>query len=283
MRRAGINTTGYKRYCGDVEIPFPKATMRKVACVTRNVHPIEGYQAICSIEDDLVYAIVSDEYKLVQHQEVLDVVSQICLEHPEWGKPERTVWLSPNGARKKASWRFPEVEFEIKPGDVVNPTIEVFSSFDTTLAQHLTLGGFRLVCTNGMIIGKMLAEYKRKHTATLDLGIAASTIASGMTSYSNMVGLWQKYAERLATKSEYTLFEELPFHGPEKERILSEIHKQGTVIKWDIENGKKVRAAEINGWDLLNIYTYEATHNVQDITRQVKILEGISKGFGQKG
>ena len=28
--------------------------------------------------------------------------------------------------------------------------------------------------------------------------------------------------------------------------------------------------------------TYEATHNVQDITRQVKILEGISKGFAQK-
>jgi len=282
MRRSGINTTGYRRYDGlNSEIPFPKAVMRNIACVTRNVSPIEGYKAICDPAQDLVYAIVSDEYKLVQHQEVLNVIDQICLDHPEWGDPTRSVYLSPNGARKKAVWRFPDIQFEIRPGDVVNPTIEAFSSFDTSLAQHITLGGFRLVCSNGAVIGKMLAEYKRKHTSTLDLNIAGMTIDLGMQSYSKVAQLWQSYAARMALQSEYTLFEELPFHKNEKENILAGMQKVGTILKWDIEEGKKVRKAEINSWEMYNLLTYEATHTVQDLARQARIFEGISKGFKQ--
>ena len=284
MLRAGINTSGYAVYHGmDTIVPFPTASLRHIGCMVRNIRPIEGLKSICNIEQDLSYCIVTDEYKLIQHQEVLDVVAQICAMHPEWGTPERTVWLSPNGGRTKATWRFPEIEFEIRPGDCINPTIETFSSFDTTLAQYFTLGGFRLVCSNGMVIGKMLAEYRRKHTQGLNLDIAAAQISKGMDIYSNQVGLWKKYAERLATKAEYTLLEELPFHGSEKERILSEMHKNGTVIKWDIESGKKVREVEINSWEMYNILTHEATHNIQDIARQSRILEGVSKGFGQKG
>lgn len=282
MNRAGVNTKGYKEYKGDVEIEFPTAVLRQVACVTRNVHPIEGYKAICDPVNNLVYAIVSDEYKLVQHQEVLDSVQEIVKAHPEWGTPERTVWLSPNGARKKAVWRFPEIEFEIKTGDIVNPTIVAFSSFDTTLAQTITLGGFRLVCSNGMVIGKILAEYKRKHTATLDLGVATKTIDLGMTSYSKVADLWTSYTKRLALKHEYTLFEELPFHKTEKERILEGMRKIGTVKEWDIENGKKKRDAEINAWDMMNLMTEEATHRVEDVTRRTKIMDGISRGFAQK-
>jgi hypothetical protein len=223
--------------------------------------------------------VVSDEYKLVQHQEVINSVEYIIAQHPEWGVPTRTVYLSANGARKKVVWVFTDILYEIREGDSVHPTIEAFSSFDTTIAQYLTLGAFRLLCSNGLIIGKILAEYKRKHTSSLDLKVAANTISKGMTQYSNMVGLWSSYADRMALPTEFTLFEELPFHKTEKDRILSNMYKEGTVLQWDVVDGHKVRKAEINAWSMFNLMTYEATHNVNDIARQTRIFEGISKGF----
>lgn len=282
MRRA-MNTSGYTKYEGtDIEIPFPTVILRDIGTVTRNIKPIEGYKAVCDPVNNVVYAIVSNGYKLVQHQEALDVVDNICKMHPEWGAYERTVYLSQNGARKKATYRFPEIEFEITKEDVVNPTIEIFSSFDTTLAQVITLGGYRLVCSNGMIVGKILAEYKRKHMTGLNLDIAAETINIGMENYSNVAELWKKYTDRIAHKAEYTLFEELPFHKNEKERILTEMHKQGRVIEWDInEEGEKVRNAEINAWNMLNILTKEATHNITDMARQTTILTKVQQGFGK--
>jgi|GEM_PF-6601421 len=278
MRRS-INTRGMLKFTGDDQVPFPRVALRKIANVVRNVKPIPGYRSICDIDNDNVFAIVSEDYKLIQHQEVIDAVELMIAPMVEYGKPERTIWLSPDGARKKAVWKFSEVPIEIRPNDFVSMTVEAYSSFDTSLAQVITVGGFRQICSNGMMVGKMLADYKRKHVASLDLDAARQTIAVGMQNYSKIANLWKSYTERLASKSEYTLFEELPFHKEEKERIFTEIKRIGAVKQWEVKDGVKVRDVAINAWDIYNVMTAEATHNVTDVARQVRILDGIANGF----
>lgn len=261
------------------EAVFPNTTLRHIGHLVRNVRPIEGYRAVVDLDTDRTFAIVSAGYKLIQHQEVVNQIDTLVGSMPEWGAPNRELWLSNYGARLKVRYTFPEIDFEIKPGDVVHPTIETLASFDTTLAQKMLVGGFRLVCSNGMVVGKTLASYKRKHTVGLNLDQARSIMQDGMARYSEAAELWKAYTNRLATPKEVFAYEtSLPFHTIEKAAIEMELRKQGRVLQWD-DDDKTKRQVEINAWDLYNILTAEATHRVQDVTRSHQILEGVPGVF----
>jgi hypothetical protein len=256
-------------------IPFPEVKARPLFQGLRTHKRVEGYNAIVNASDDRVFSIVSEGYKLVDHREVLSKINDICVSMPEYGEPMREVWFSNYGGRMKTRWTFKDVDFEITPGDFVHPTLESFSSYDTTLAQKFMVGGFRVVCTNGMTVGKILSQYKRKHTASLDLDIARNLIKNGLINYSEAVGLWKNLANRKATLKEVCAFEELNFNASERIEVENEIKKIGNVVKWDVEE----KEIDINAWDLMNIYTAEIEHRVPDITRRDKILEGLAKTF----
>jgi integrase len=49
---------------------------------------------------------------------------------------------------------FPDITVEISSGDDINPELQLFNSYDTTWPFIVILGAFRLICTNGLVIGK---------------------------------------------------------------------------------------------------------------------------------
>jgi hypothetical protein len=265
------------------EIEFPNADLRRVGHLVRNVRPIPGYRAVVDKNTDRTFAIVKDGYQLVRHEDAITQLDEIVREHPEWGEPVREIWMSNHGGRMKTRWTFPEVEFEIgktsdgKP-DTVNPTIETFCSLDTSLARALFLGGFRLICTNGMKVGKTLAEYKHKHTASLDLDYARSIISQGMADYSKATGMWLSFKQRNAFMKEVNAFEVIGFNKEERESVEVSIKRKAQkLIAWD--NDPDERKVEINAWDLYNIFTDEASHRISDITRQQKVFVNIANAF----
>jgi len=265
------------------EIIFPDAALRKIGHVVRNVVPIPGYQAVVDRSTNYTYAIVKDGYKLLRHEEVINALDTLCEEFPEYGVPTKEIWLSNFGGRMRTRYTFKGIDLEIgklRDGspDTVHPTLETMCSYDTSLAQLTEIGGYRLICTNGMRIGKILASYKRKHTASLDLEIAKNVLTQGMEGYAEAAGLWFSYAQRLATLDEINAFESIGFQAHEKIEVESEIKRLGNVIKWD-DNDMDECKVEINAWDLYNIYTAEATHNIKDITRQHKVQGNIAEVF----
>ena len=273
-------------YYRDAEIAnmvFPDAAKRQIGHLVRNVKPIPGYRAVVDRNTDRTFAIVKDGYQVVKHEDVIKSMDELCTDFPEYGEPMREVWLSNYGGRMKTRWTFTDVDFKIgkltsgEP-DIVNPTLETFSSYDTSLAQTTLVGGFRMVCANGMQVGKVLGKYKRKHTASLDLGRAKMVLANGMRNYSKATDLWLSYADRDAFLSEVNCFEEIGFNKDEKFSIESKIRQQGNVIYWDDED-KNNRNVEINSWELMNILTEEASHRITDVTRQAKVTEKIAGAF----
>ena len=57
----------------------------------------------------------------------------------------------------------PDVKIEISKGDMMNPEIIIKNSYDGTSQVHILSGAFRLVCSNGMIIGTTIDKYNYKH------------------------------------------------------------------------------------------------------------------------
>jgi len=263
---------------------FPNTGIRGVAQMipSRDSVPklvtIPNSRVIVNRDNDHPFAVVTDGYQMVTHQEVIQKADEIVRECPEWGTPTREAWMSNYGGRLRYRHTFNEIDFEIRPGDVVHPTLETFASYDTSLAQREVLGGFRVVCVNGATVGKLLAEYKRKHTASLDLEAAKRIIVEGMRNYSIVTDLWKSLANRAAFLEEVNAFEGIGFNKNERIAIEREIREQGTVKQWD-DQDKEKRQVDINAWDLYNIYTAEATHRVPDLTRQARITTGIANTF----
>ena len=275
-------------YYRDKEIDdmvFPDTAKRRIGHLVRNIKAIPDYRAIVDRNTDRTFAIVKDGYQVVRHEDIIAQMDELCTDFPEYGKPVREVWLSNHGGRMKTRWTFHDVDFEIgklangEP-DTVHPTMETLASYDTSLAQIMLMGGFRVICSNGMVVGKILGKYKRKHTANLDLARAKMVLANGMANYSEATDLWLSYTDRNAFLSEVNCYEEIGFNKDERMSIEASIKAQGNIIKWDDEE-KDNRDVEINAWELLNIFTQEASHRVSDITRQSKIQDKIAKTFQQ--
>ena len=54
------------------------------------------------------------------------------------------------------------IVLEISKGDMMNPEIIIKNSYDGTSQVHILSGAFRLVCSNGMIIGTTIDKYNTK-------------------------------------------------------------------------------------------------------------------------
>lgn len=62
--------------------------------------------------------------------------------------------------------RFQHESLKLKVGGDSLPEVILFNSHDGTTAARLSLGLFRLVCSNGMVVGKSFEEYRVSHRAS---------------------------------------------------------------------------------------------------------------------
>ena len=278
-----MKPSAYYRDADISDIEFPDIGEREVCQGKRNMILIPNHKAIVDKNTNYCYAIVKDGYKIIQHKEVIERIDDICTQFPEYGTPVREIWMSNYGGRMKTRWTFKGIDFAIGKladgtPDTVHPTLETFSSCDTSLAQWTTVGGWRKICSNGLTVGKTLGSYKRKHTLNLDLDKAKRVLVNGMENYSKAQNLWLSYTERDAFMKEVNAYESIGFQKLEKLSIEREIKRKGKIIKWENEKPED-RIVEINAWELLNIYTAEASHRITDVTRQQKVQDNIAKTF----
>ncbi len=125
--------------------------------------------------------VVSNSYALVQHE----TVGKLCLDGMgkagiEVADLKCEVGLSDFGEWMNLRVYFPRM-FNFIPGDgyPLKLRIEAFNSVDGTSRLKVLLGWFRLVCSNGLVIGKSVVEIKDIHDENLDLTCIADVIRSG--------------------------------------------------------------------------------------------------------
>ena len=120
-----------------------------------------GYKFIVRTDTNAVLGCVTDEYRMVTNQQVLDAALPILESHNaelkeaiSFGDGERTTW----------KWIIPDVQVKVKEGDYVTPEIIIRNSYDSSLQVHVLAGAFRLVCSNGLVIGTVISKHNHKHS-----------------------------------------------------------------------------------------------------------------------
>ena len=96
-------------------------------------------------------------------------------------KVKADLTISEYGERMGIHIVLPE-SFQIDPGDGQNLALRIgcFNSVDGSRRFRVVIGWFRFICSNGMIVGSALNDYKRRHNMTLHIDDIADVIDQGL-------------------------------------------------------------------------------------------------------
>ena len=141
---------------------FPVIEVPAVGIPTTDGKEIDdtGYKFIVREDTGKVLSCMTNDYRLVNNQEIISAAEPILKQHNaqlkeavSFGDGQQTTWR----------WIIPDVKIEISKGDLISPEIIIKNSYDGSLQVHILSGAFRLVCSNGMIIGNIIEKYNYKH------------------------------------------------------------------------------------------------------------------------
>jgi hypothetical protein len=265
------------------DIPFPNPSREPLWSGRKkdDLFRIDGWSitdTITNPQEPVVFAkCVSDIYGLRFHEEVIYAVLETVGEVPEFGTPEYDIVLPKiaEGGKMRMKVRFPEVDYQIREGDVVNPEISVFNSYDLGWKLRGLFGAYRLICSNGLVIGETWAQFAKRHLDSLLVSELVESVRGGMVQFSVQTEQWRKWAELQINENAYAnLWEELPFSEKEQEKI-KELPEEGTRMLLP----DALRQGELTLWNFNSVVTQFVTHEIESDLRRADVESQVADAF----
>ncbi|MBT6047990.1 MAG: DUF932 domain-containing protein [Candidatus Scalindua sp.] len=163
-------------------------------------------------------------------------------------------------ARSQFSFDFPLSEIAIAKGDDLHPRLTLINSYDGTKRVGFKYGAFRLVCSNGMMIGDAKTETYMHIGARTELDDIGNIIERAVGNMQEMLG--EKF-------------------GPLLEQNL-EMHKISKLIEMFPKVHRGPMYAQIqsqNAWDVYNAVTFMTTHMMDSNKESTHKLESDAYRF----
>ena len=120
-----------------------------------------NYKLIVRKDTNKILSCMTNDYKLVKNETIMNYADPVIKKNN--GKLKEVRLLN-DGAKTMMRWTFPDQTVKIGHNDEINPEIIIKNSYDGTIGVNIMAGAFRLVCSNGMVIGVVLDDYKNKHS-----------------------------------------------------------------------------------------------------------------------
>lgn len=121
--------------------------------------------------DYIPIGVVSKEYTLIPHSEVLKVATDTFKNTGiNLSKIQTKIEITEYGERMALSLFLPD-EYSFDPGDgnKLALRLECFNSVEGSTRFRALMGWFRFVCSNGLIVGVTQSDFKRRHTGDIPL------------------------------------------------------------------------------------------------------------------
>jgi len=223
---------------------------------------INNLKALVNPENDSVFSVVTDDYDLITHQDALNNIEEVINNKVEFGAYSKDVVFYPDSdnpdAAIKATYTFKDVDFKIGGGEIIHPTITVFNSYNKKFAYKVLFGAFRLVCSNGLVIGEKFVAYRKEHHQNYDIQAVANILDSNMDKMADQINLWDKWLDRKVIEGDIKLIDKIGFNKTQKEELYFEKEVSTNHTMEDITNGIS------NYWIFFNLIMQYITHKVNN-------------------
>lgn len=208
---------------------------------------VENKKGIVNNSTKEVIGIVGKNYKVVNNRTILNHFGEIADGLKlKWELADG--WLIRRGAKTIMRIDFPDLEMAVRKGDIVKFNATLTNGFDGFSSARLEMGFFRLVCTNGAMIGTKDYIMGYKHVGNVN-----EKIIEGFRTYLNdAVKKGRGFITDLSKKNFLEpadvkiLFDESDWIGDKQ--------KENLKLEW------KKQEAPLNAWLVFNVYTYVITH-----------------------
>lgn len=237
---------------------FP--THREALLVDLNGDEVDtGFDSILRTDGDPEsLAVVSRKYRQIPHTEVLDYFDRVTE-----GMGEREVvshQFPLNGARFYAKIRLPEQKFEFRAGgrtETLDLMITLRNSYDATTALRLDFGAYRLVCTNGLMIGSSFFRHRQIHLTEIDYGKLRDQFQGQAENFAEKVSpIFESMGETEVTES---FLQDLEKRLKKAEVAQRHISRAFTLYRNPSREEDRPRTL----WSLYNAFTDHTTHAVE--------------------
>ena len=144
------------------DIKFPVIEIPAIGQLPKGFKDREhtGYKFIMREDTGQILSCMTTDYKLVTNKTILSYAEPIIKKN---GGVIKETKLLNGGCKSVMSWKFPNEKINIGKDDDLTPEIIIKNSYDGSVGLNILAGAFRLVCSNGMIVGNITAKYTNKH------------------------------------------------------------------------------------------------------------------------
>jgi hypothetical protein len=221
-------------------IGLQKATGDEVQLGTGNT----GYKFIVRDDTGAILSCMTDEYRLVDNTTIYETAKPIM---KDIGAVLNEIQTFSGGAKTSWRWTLKDVKVDLGDGDMLNPEITIKNSYNGQWGLHILAGAFRLVCSNGMIIGVVISRKNYKHSI---YNVSLDDIAPSIND------------TVLATQGIFNT--ELPIlkETQVKEEHIVELIKMIPSTHMEAFTQYLMAHKPTNYWELLNAATWIATHSM---------------------
>jgi hypothetical protein len=145
-------------------------------------------------EEPTPVATVSKGYGLIQHRDVLaSVFRALRKTQINISEIDSTILMSEYGERLQWSCDIPNMDFDPGDGFPLVLRVNCLNSVDMSTALEITLGWYRLVCSNGMMFGLSDSHLRRRHVPSLDPDDIATHLAVQLQCVPKEKSLYQQW------------------------------------------------------------------------------------------
>lgn len=215
--------------------------------------PDRGLQAVVRKDTDTVLAVHGQRYSLIENTDVYDRVDAAIRESEALDTNGMQVVdsVAYEGGRSIRSYIFPEHKISIGRGrrDVTNLRLNVINSYDGSTNLRINMGGYRIVCANGMVVGSDVSNYVARHTSGFRVDEVKHRVAASVENFVTMGEQWRKWSKE-------------PCSDEKAIALISEFARGSIAMNtklFDIwQNESKTLGKTM--WAFFNALTYWSTH-----------------------
>ena len=203
-----------------------------------------GYKFIVREDTGKILSCMTDNYKLVKNETIVKYAQPIIKKN---GGEIKEVNLLNDGAKVHMSWHFPKQVVNIGKNDDLTPEIVINNSYNGTVGVNIIAGAFRLICTNGLVIGIVAKKYTNKHIkSNVSLDDLEGVIEETMNN------------TKVIFKEEFPILQGTNF----KDKHLVEFIKLFPLQANEMVTQSLIANRPKSFWDLFNVGTNVLTHHM---------------------
>jgi hypothetical protein len=225
----------------------------------------ENHKAIVDLKTGRLYSIVSKEYRVIRHEEAVKEVEAAIRHTNGLGPYEVKTDFYNDGGRMRRTYRFVGVAHEIRPSDFVNPELRLLNSYDLAWPFIVDIGAYRKVCSNGLIIGTILLQLRKRHVSELNRLDLREAVNTALERFGKATLLWRDWAKRPLTEDKYnTVMEAMDLVINATEEIEGQIRVES-------EERDPQGFPVMTLWAFFNVLCWYVTHKTVSLNHRVEM------------